>query len=181
MFSRLNWIDIVIIILLFRTTYVGFSRGLTKVFFNFVGLIVATCVSIHYYGKLGEFLTNNLDFLERSISILISFILLVAGSILAFKIIIFLISKLVQIDFAVFLEKIGGLIIGIVYGLLLSSLLLIILSFSKTEYIQSSLSRSFSVPFIIKIAPKSYDFILKVLPIESSEARENIKTEFIKE
>ena len=178
MLNQINWIDIVVLIILIRTSYVGLSRGITKDFFSFLAIVVATCLSIHYYEKLAGFLAGHLDFLNQKTAILLSFILLVAGSLLILKIFVFLISRLIKIEFASFLEKIGGLIIGIVYGFLLSSLLLIILSFSQTDYIQGSLKRSYSAPFIIKIAPRTYDAVLKILPVQPSAGSLHIKTEF---
>ncbi len=179
MLSQINWIDIVVLILLIRTSYVGLSRGLTKDFFSFLAIIITTCFSIHYYELLAGFLTSHMDFLNNKTAILLSFMLLVIGSLLIFKIFVYLISQLIKIEFASFLEKIGGLIIGIVYGFLLSSLLIIILSFSETDYIQGSLRRSWSAPFIIEIAPRTYDTVLKILPIQPSAGRLNIKTGFI--
>lgn len=175
MLNQVNWIDIVILTILLRTGYVGLKQGLTKHFFSFIGMIAASCLAIHYYERVAGFLTSNMNFSSGSPAILLSFILLTVGAILFFKFVIFIILRVLKVEFASFLEKSGGLIIGIFYGLVLSSLLLLIFSFSEASYVKGSLEKSYAAQWVIKIAPLTYDAILKILPIAPSEGRIRIQ------
>lgn len=175
---QFNWIDIIVVILVLRTVFVGVTRGFTKDFFNLLAILTAGCLAVHYYIILADFLKENWGLSERT-AILISFIFLTISSICILKIIIYLFLRLVKIEFHSVVEKIGGFFIGLVHGIALASLLLLIFNFSETEYVHSSLKRSFLTPHIIGVVPNTYNACIKVLPADASKSKADIKMDFL--
>ncbi|MFH1857091.1 MAG: CvpA family protein [Candidatus Omnitrophota bacterium] len=174
MLNQVNWIDIIILIILIRMAFVGLTQGLTKYFLNFIGIVATVCATIHYYYYGAVFLNKNVGFLTLSSAALISFVFIIVGAVLILKISGSFLSKLITIEFASFLEKAGGMIVGIVCGLLFSSLLLITFNFSQAEYIHNSLEKSYSAPLISRMAPACYDVVFKIFPLNPSQGREYV-------
>lgn len=139
--SRINWVDIVILILLFRISYVGFNRGLGSEIIPFLGILIALIVSLHYYSKWGNFITKHTP-IPIAFSQLLSFL----GLIFVIKYIFHLLEsliagKLVTINIASLYDNIGGLIIGAIRGILLVSLVLIALDIVPFDYIDYSINK----------------------------------------
>ena len=75
--ARVNWVDVIVIIIILRSTYVGSQRGLLGEFFHIFWIFIAIIFSTHLYFPISQFLNKYL-FIAVNISDLISF-LFVAG------------------------------------------------------------------------------------------------------
>ncbi len=53
--SRFNWVDIFVLIIIFRIGYVAMITGIRTEVFNFCGVICAIYLSSHYYTALSDF------------------------------------------------------------------------------------------------------------------------------
>lgn len=139
--SRINWVDILILLLLFRISYVGFIRGLGSEIIPFLGILVALIISLHYYSKWGKFITSHTP-IPIAFSELLSFLGLVFVIKYIFHLIESLIAgKIVTINIASLYDNIGGLIIGAIRGILLVSLVLIALDIAPFDYIDYSINK----------------------------------------
>lgn len=52
--STFNWVDVLVIILLIRAGFVGWTKGLTLEFFKFIGIVVTMFVSLRFYDNLSS-------------------------------------------------------------------------------------------------------------------------------
>ncbi len=136
--SRINWVDILILILLFRISYIGFIRGLGSEIIPLAGIIVTLIISLHYYPQAGTLISNHTP-LPKSCSDLICFITLVLLTKYLFNVFdVIIIRKVISIQLAFLLDKIGGLIFGVIRGTLFVSIVLIGLLLVPSDYIQKS-------------------------------------------
>lgn len=162
--SRINWVDIITLIIIIRTAYMGLDEGCSVEIFKFLGIVLALAGSLNFYTPIGQFL-NEHSFLPLGLAQILSFLGLVFIAVIIFKLIHLLFKALVKAEFVKWLDKSGGLILGILRGILISSLVFITLLFLPWDYSNYSIrERSLSGPPILKIAETFYYFTFKFYP-----------------
>ena len=177
--QNLNWVDCVILVILIRTTYVGFSRGLSWEIIRLLGVVVAFVIAIHNYDKIGSFIGSNSP-VPSIVANLFSFLVLVFGAVLVFKFIGFGLHKILEIELLSPLEHVGGLVLGFIRGAVLALITLIIMLIISVPYIDDSIKgRSFLGGKLLRAAPIVYDATARFFP-ESGEMKEMDKEEFLK-
>lgn len=160
--SRVNWIDLVCLFLVIRTTYVGYRNGLSVEIFKFLGIVSAVIISMSGYSFIAGLISG---FISQSAAEVISFIAIVAVVMFAFSIIRRLLSFLFKLQPINWLERGAGLILGLARGFILVSLVLIILTMTQNEYLNSSIrNESFSGNFFLEVAPKIYMLSTRTFP-----------------
>ena len=163
-FLRLNWVDIIILILLLRTTYTGFTRGLGYEVLNLIGLIATVVIAIHNYKYLGTFFVNRLD-LPVEFSNFIGFLILAFGTVLVFRYIRNIFYRYLKVGIFPILERFGGLIFGFIRGCLLVSIVLLCLLLIPNSYIRGSIyHKSLGGMLFLKAAPTCYEYSTRLFP-----------------
>ena len=165
-FQNINWIDLLVVILLIRSSYIGFARGFGWEFFRFLGAISVVIFPIYFYEYGTQLIIDYFPVLDP-FSDPICFTSLYIIPILVFKIINGVVDKIrvIKIDTFSILGNVGGLCIGFIRGCILLSLLLISLIFTQIPYFEKSVKeRSYAGRSILKIAPFVYDNIAEFFP-----------------
>lgn len=179
--SRINWVDIFILILLIRTSYIGFTQGLSYEVLTLVGVIGAIILTIHNYEYLGIFLNEKLN-LPIDFSNLMSFLILAAGMIFLFRLFRNTVYRFLKFEIFPRLERFGGLILGFVRGCLIASLIFLGLLLVPNNYIITSIKeKSLTGPMFLKIAPVSYDYTINLFPRYKDTERNKLIQELLKE
>lgn len=160
-FTKINWIDILAVILLIRICYISMKCGFIAEFFKITGTILAIFLSLHYYLILSSAINSKLPFKGTPAEILnfISFIALVIlgyGTFMLFRIGI---SRFIKMEATAKLNQYGGLAMGVVRWFFLFGLLIFILVISGVPYCQKSVANSFSGLKIINIVPGTYNLL----------------------
>lgn len=168
--SKLNWVDVLVIIVFLRSIYIGLKRGLIVEFFKLLGVIVAIVVSFHYYSHIADFL-NAKSPLPLDLADFVSLLFLSALIIVLFKFIRDGFNVLVKAEVKSFFDKFAGFILSLLRAFSLSSLTLIILFSTNLDYLKSSVNDSSSKNYLMNIAPRIYSscfesFLVKFFPKE---------------
>lgn len=160
-FQRINWVDVFVIILLIRTSYIGTRTGLSTEFFKLVGVIAGLYYATRFYSDLGAWVTSKVV-LPPEFSDGLSFLILIFISIITLKYIGVFLSKVVKLTFAEKVDSWGGFISGLLRGAILSSLILMFLGILQIDYFTKSIEeRSLTGPYIQRVAPFLYQVITK--------------------
>ena len=167
---KFNWIDIVFVILLFRTCYVGFKNGLLPEFFRLSGLFLAFILSFNSYILISGFLAKNAR-ISGVKSEILGFLLIFLATILIFKLLSVLADKLLGNSENVSLaNKAIGLMLGLGRGVLLIGLMYLLLIHSPVNYFyKSAKEKSFSAPYASLVAPFAYKTGMSVYPYQRIE------------
>ena len=157
--KQFNWVDIFVIILLFRICYIAIKSGFVVELFKFLGTVLAIYLSLHYYTALADLVTRYL-FIKENMPLefldFIAFIILVIIGYLVFVILRGVFSQLIKTEAAPNLNRWGGLVLGIVRGILFSSLIIFILVISSVSYFKNSAGNSYLGKRLFKVAPTTY-------------------------
>ena len=164
--TRINWVDVLVIIIILRTSYVAFSEGLSHELFPLVGSLVLAISSLHYYARLGTFIRTNLMNMPVAMSEFLSLLAIVVVVGLLFKLLKFLLDLIIKVEWNPLVEKFGGIVVGIFRAFVAASLVLMIMSLIPLSYLQRSIrDRSVTGTYVLGICPYIYEKACKVLPV----------------
>lgn len=173
-FQRLNWVDIFVVILLIRTSYIGARTGLSVELFKLIGILVGLYLAMRFYSNLGGWITSKIA-LPTELADGLSFLILIFASIISLKYVGVILSKVVKLTFAERFDKWGGFISGLLRGAVLLSLIFMFLGILQIDYFTKSIEeRSLTGPYIKRITPQAYRVIAKTVP-EELEIKESPK------
>lgn len=154
--KQFNWVDIFVVIALFRMGYIATKNGLPTELFKLLGTISAVYLSMHYYtlwaGLLkGYIAIKSADFL--------AFIVLVILGYLVFMLLGKLFLRFIQMEAAPNLNKWGGFILGVIRGVLAVSLIIYVFVISPFGYLKNSVNKAYSAKALFKVAPDTYAWL----------------------
>lgn len=162
--GRINWIDVFVVIVLIRTSYIGLSRGFSTEIPRFLSLSLVIVLTYYYYNGLGQFLSKYPLITPEMINAL-AFIFLVVIFALLFKLVCIFVRFAIRIKGPDTFELVGGIVIGVIRGLLLASLILGCLKLLFPSYLNESIYKnSFSGPKIVNLAPGVCKIFTKIKP-----------------
>ena len=163
--SKINWVDILIVILILRTSYVSLKDGLSHEIFPLVGSICMVVLSLHYYTKIAAFLYSLGFALPMNLLDLSGFILSAVAIGILFRFIKAVLDKIIKVSWHPLIEKFGGLLAGVIRGSVLTSTILIIIVLIPVPYLQWSVrDRSLTGIYFLRIGPAIYEKTSALLP-----------------
>jgi uncharacterized membrane protein required for colicin V production len=182
-----NWIDILIIILVFRICYVAISKGFFVEFFKFLASVFSVFINLHYYTKLGDTLDNLFKIKIISIEVwdFLAFFILWIGVSIFFCLLRQIFLILVRVEVVSILNKWLSFFLGLLRGLIMASLLMFLFCIPTINYLKKSVNHSYLGKRIVFISPSLYKgifngFVSKFMPQEKlnptvSEILEDLK------
>jgi membrane protein required for colicin V production len=160
----MNWVDGVLLILLLASVIVGSKKGLVRELMAFLVFFVAIIVSVNYIDQFAVWVYEKLGG-SVLVSAFISFIVLLAGSYAAFKLLGLLFYKVANIKQIGKRDQMGGALIGFIRGWVavgFITVLAFLLPMPDSFY--TAFENSFFGPSIAKTIPLIYDSTSKVHP-----------------
>ena len=155
--DRINWVDVLAVILLVRMGYIGFRLGLGAELLKLAGLTSGFFAGFRYYQQVGDGLAQNTFLSVEWASVLALGAIVIASYFLVTRA-ARLLEKLVQVNFEKKVNQIGGLLAGLTRGLLVSSVILVACQQLPAPAMQESIrENSLSGPLVSKMAPAVYD------------------------
>lgn len=151
-----NWIDILVIIVIFRICYVAIKSGFPVELFKFLGTIIGLYVSLHYYARVAGFIRAHAGFMPDGLSQIFSFLVLVSAGYLLVMGIRKFVFRLIKMEAVSTLNKWLGLFLGLARGCLVCGLVIFALVISGMGYLNKSAHGSFSARSALKLAANTY-------------------------
>ena len=163
---KLNWVDLLILILLFKVGYGGFTKGFSNEILPFFGIFACLMVSIHNFILAGRFISVITPFSE-GISELLSFCIITLIIVLIVKGLRVLLMQTVKLEVVSLVDRIGGLFFGIARATLLCSLIMAVLVLIPLRYLDISVKEgSLLGPKFLRMGPVLYDNVIRILPMK---------------
>jgi uncharacterized membrane protein required for colicin V production len=188
MLKQFNWLDIFILITIFRICHIAIKGGFTTELFKFLGTITAIYLSMHYSVLIADYIRGSLP-IEGKVSLeLIDSLVFLSLAILGYFLFVLLrnaFNNFVKIETVSVLNKWGGLILGGFRSVLLVSLISFTLVISSIPYFKDSVGHSYLGSRLSIVAPNTYTWIWvsifsKFIPSEKEGSIVvNIKKELI--
>lgn len=151
--TKLNWVDVLVIIIMLRTSYVAFQDGLSHEIFPLIGVFLSLVLSLAYYNGIAFIISQNIA-IPISILKFLSFTAIFVAVIFAFKLLRLILDKIIKVTWHPLIEKFGGLLAGVVKASIVTSAILIILALLPLSYIKwSIMDRSLTGIYFLKVGP----------------------------
>lgn len=156
----MNTLDIIISVIVLIPALMGFKKGLLRGLLSIGGIIAGLILATKYNTAL----SSVFSFVKTDPAILnlFSFVTIV---IVCYMISVYIAEKISGISTATKgLDRILGVGLGFLKGLIIASLFLIISTNVFSFFDKSSVDKSKLYPVVINIAPQVYDFIIQFFP-----------------
>ena len=160
----MNWIDGILIVLLLASVIVGSKKGLIRELMAFIVFFTAIIVSVNYIDDFAVWVYNKLGG-SPLISALLSFVILIAISYAAFKILGLLFYKVANIKQVGRRDQMGGALIGFLRGwVAVGFLTLLVFLVPMPDNFYTAFESSFFGPAVAKTVPLMFDGTSKLHP-----------------
>ncbi|MFA5629562.1 MAG: CvpA family protein [Dehalococcoidales bacterium] len=158
----MNWLDIVLLVLLFIPTFIGLRKGLIKTAISLVSLTIGIVLAGRFHGSLSGIFgfTNNETVANALAFVLIIAIVYVIGLLIA-KLLKFVVKTLL----IGWVDHLGGALFGLLSGfLVLGAILAVIAKFTGGVIIGES--------FMAKIMLDYFPIVMGLLPEDFQAIKE---------
>jgi membrane protein required for colicin V production len=158
----MNWLDIVMIVILFIPTFMGLRKGLIKTALSFAGLIIGIVLAGRFHGSLAGIFafTNN-----ESVANILAFVLILTIVFLIAMLLANLMKFIAKSLLIGWVDHLGGAIFGLLSGfLLLGAILAVIVKFVGSDAISQS--------FMARVMLDYFPIVLGLLPEDFNAIRD---------
>lgn len=163
--SRINWVDILVVIIVLRISYVSFQSGLSHEIFPLIASILTLIIGLRYYSGLGAFASHGFMKLPATVADCLSFIVLIVALVFIFKVLRALLEIILKTEWHPMIERWGGFLVGIAKATVIAAIVLTILALAPFSYLQKSIrERSLTGMYILQIGPFLYNKVYRLLP-----------------
>lgn len=162
--TKINWVDLLILVLFIKITYTGLKRGFSGEIMPLLIIFATFMIALHNYSYIG-YLVNVFTPISESISKLLSFLILACILIIFFAILKKFMLKFGAPEALSFVDKIGGFVLGAFRATLTVSFILVILVLAPLRYLDISVKdNSFLGYKFLKTGPVVYDKLSGIFP-----------------
>ena len=164
--KQCNWVDVFVVIVLMRTTYIAIKNGIFISFFKLLGTLFACYLSLHYYIRLADLLKKyipNSAVVSLEAWDFFSVLILMLVGHLVFVVLRETFFRFIKAETVSFLNRWGAMILGVARGFIFVSLVIFLLSIPLVNYLTQSVKDSFSGKHVIKVSVGVYSYFWKNL------------------
>ena len=148
--SQLNWVDIVILILLARASYIGIRKGLFIEITKVLGVVSGLFVATMQHSRLGQKLSERLN-LDPVVANNVAFWALLLAVYLGARLVGFVLEKVLKVETRGFWSRFWGAGLGLSRGAIVVACLSIGILFTGSSYLTQSIEeKSLLAPFFVK-------------------------------
>ncbi len=152
----MNWLDIVLLVLLFVPTFIGLRKGLIKMALSFAGLLIGVVLAGNFYKPV----SNIFGFIHNeNVAYILAFILILALVMVAAFLLSRLLKSVISSVMLGWVDNFGGAALGFFSGFLfLSAILATWVKFFGSDLIIDS--------FLGRVMLDYFPMVLGLLPSE---------------
>lgn len=151
-----NWVDLIVVIIVFTACYNGFSRGLLTSGLRLLGLVVSTLIAVNGAGMVAERIQAWVGAQPALTTFLVFWVVFLA-LVLTMRAVVNAIAKVVKWEPVNWITQWLGLVLGGLRGAWWAGLFVLTLSVSGFGPVQESVEqRSMSAPYVL---PVFHDYV----------------------
>ncbi len=158
--SKLNFLDYIILIVLFRICYIAAKTGMSIEIFKLSGTLLSTYIALHYYTGIADIIQRRFSYQAMSLEFLdfVVFVLLLSSVYLLFIGLRSLLFRFVQFNAIPKINQFAGLILGVLRSFLVVGLLSFMLAISSVNYLQAAVKQSYLGSRFFMVSPQTYSW-----------------------
>ena len=154
---KISWIDVIIFLVMVYFSIRGYKRGLAGEILSIVTLFLSFLLAYHYFGVVATYLENSIG-LVSVIANIFGYVFVFVGVFIACTIIGIIFKRIVQWSFISGLDKVGGILFGLVRGTCIISIILVLLGMLRMPALTSRIAeKSFLARYVLFVSPYIYE------------------------
>lgn len=158
----MNLLDILILLPIAYFCYRGFMNGVIKEVLSIVGIILAVFFTFQFMEPVGNIISPLFED-QSSIIPFVSGLIIFIGTLAIVNLVAYLSKKFLETVKLNFINRLAGVGFGFLKsGIVISAILLILAGFNMPA--QQAREDSLAYPYIIYLAPWSYDAVASIWP-----------------
>ena len=160
----MNYVDLFILIIVGFFTIKGLLKGMVKEVGGVVGLILAFIIASTQIGKGAQFLQSTLK-INPGVSHILGFIAIFLAVLLVVKIVESFLLKIFKLTSTIWIDKIGGGILGFLFGFLIIAFIIVLLSIvPSSESLKKEQNDSLLYPYAEYFSKPFFSLALSINP-----------------
>ncbi len=160
--KQFNWLDVVLVFLLLRISYISIKNGFVVELFKFLGTVFSLFTAFHYFTILSDRFIRRVPE-EQSFPVEFMDFLTCVGLLIAVYLLFVLLRNVVchfiKMEAVPALSKWGGFLIGMGRAVIAASLLVFLLFISTIAYISDSAKDSYIGQRLFNVSVSTYETI----------------------
>lgn len=157
----MNILDLIILLPIAYVAYRGFVNGFFREVFGILGIIIAVYLTFHYMAAVASIITPYVE--NDDHAVIITGIVMFIGIIVVVQVIGFMFERFFEAAKLGIINKLAGMIFGALKSALFISTILLLLAGIGIPSDETT-SKSASYPYVITVAPATFDLIAELLP-----------------
>ena len=157
----MNWLDIVIIVVIAISAFIGLRIGIIKAVLSLAGLIVGVMLAGHYYVPLSEQLSDIIP--QANVAEIVAFAIILVGIMVIASVLASLLKWVASVIMLGWVNRAGGAFLGLVLAAIFCSALLAIwVKFFGSGLVTEAFLASVLLdkfPLILGLLPSEFDAI----------------------
>ena len=160
-----NWVDFIVLTIIFRTCYSGFGRGLLTEFFTLAGAVSVTALSVNYAGLVTSVVRQWVSWLDPTIAAVVIFWAIFFGLLFAVHQVVKWLATFIKWERLHWFIQGIGIALGALRGLWWSGFLLLVFVSSGLMYLKASVEeRSILGPRLVGLSRESLERVANQFP-----------------
>ena len=160
-----NWVDLIVIIVIFRTCYIGFGRGLLTELFYLAGAVSVTALSVNYAGLVTSVVRPWVSWADPTIAAFVIFWAVFFSLLFAVHQLVKFLAAFIKWERLHWFIQGIGIALGALRGLWWSGFLLLVFVSSGLTYLKASVEeRSILGPRLVGLSRESLERVANQLP-----------------
>ncbi len=160
--KQLNWVDLFVVVVLFRVLLIGLKTGIGSEIFKLFGTLTAVYLSLHYYVSVAGYTATRFGLQPAFVECFFFLVFACLGYAL-FLLIRLLLKRFVNMEVVPTISRLAGLVVGVMRAFLLVSLMLYFLLITGNPYLRKSIKTSFSGMGLVYLGPTTYSFFWETI------------------
>ena len=156
----MNWLDVLIALIIFIPAFFGFINGFLRKLFGLAGIVAGFILAVKFFNPAGTFVIDKFH-TSSTITLVIVFTVILC---VVYFLFIYIAKYMANLHPAVnIVNKLLGVALGFLQGILISSILLFNLSYLNYPSLET---RNTSILYgrLINIAPAFFDKVISFFP-----------------
>ncbi|MBI4201380.1 MAG: CvpA family protein [Chloroflexi bacterium] len=127
----MNWVDILVAIVALVGLFIGWRMGLVGAIFNTIGLVVGVFLATHFSDDIAEWFTEKVT--NDTMATVLGYAVIIAGVYVGSLVARNVVKKLLSLVFLGWVDTIGAVVVGLLFGLAMSGALILGLARFSTD------------------------------------------------
>ncbi len=167
----MNYFDITILTIILIFIFVGFRKGLLAEVVGLLGIVVALVLAVRYGPEAGRLFVRRVH-LPELLGVFIGFAIVFGGVWMFFHMFKSGLEKVLSPMAIKWLDKLGGLMLGAIEGVVVASILIFLFSLTPlAPAVEEDIERSQLYRPTERVAPALFDAARRMVPLEKTFAQ----------